>query len=73
MVEFMWVKTSQKQGRTDDLGQPFSTFLCWRNPSNNFQVSENHYIKIIIKVGSGFNANKGCKLTLISVYNMAKY
>jgi hypothetical protein len=32
------------------LDQPFSTFLPWRNPWNNFQVSGNPCIKIVIGV-----------------------
>jgi hypothetical protein len=54
--------------------QPFSTVLSWRNSLNNFQLSGNPCIKIIMKVGSGFNINKGCKLILIStMYNMKIY
>jgi hypothetical protein len=35
------------------LGQPFSIFLPWRKPWNNFQVSGNPYIKIIISTDHG--------------------
>lgn len=34
----------------DNLLQLFSTFLRWRNPWSNIQVSGNPYIQIIIKV-----------------------
>jgi hypothetical protein len=37
----------------DALEQPFSIFLPWRNPWNNFQVSENPCIKIIISTAHG--------------------
>jgi hypothetical protein len=36
-----------------DLDQPFSIFLPWRNPWNNFQVSGNPCIKIIISTAHG--------------------
>jgi hypothetical protein len=56
------------------LDLPFSTFLPWRNPWNNFQFSGNPCIKIIIKVDSWFNVNKCCKPILISaIYNMKIY
>jgi hypothetical protein len=35
------------------LEQPFSIFLPWRNPWNNFQVSGNPCIKIIISTAHG--------------------
>jgi hypothetical protein len=35
------------------LDQPFSIFLPWRNPWNNFQVSGNPYIKIITSTAHG--------------------
>jgi hypothetical protein len=35
------------------LNQPFSIFLLWRNPWNNFQVSVNPCIKIIISTAHG--------------------
>jgi hypothetical protein len=35
------------------LDQPFSIFLPWRNPWNNFQVSGNPCIKIIISTAHG--------------------
>jgi hypothetical protein len=35
------------------LYQPFSIFLPWRNPWNNFQVSGNPCIKIIISTAHG--------------------
>jgi hypothetical protein len=38
---------------TIDLFQPFSVFLPWRNPWNNFQVSGNPCIKIIISTAHG--------------------
>jgi hypothetical protein len=37
----------------DSLHQPFSIFLPWRNPWNNFQVSGNPCIKIIISTAHG--------------------
>jgi hypothetical protein len=35
------------------LDQPFSIFLPWRNPWNNFQVTGNPCIKIIISTAQG--------------------
>jgi hypothetical protein len=37
----------------NSIEQPFSIFLLWRNPWNNFQVSGNPCIKIIISTAHG--------------------
>jgi hypothetical protein len=62
-IEFWW-----------SMNAAFLNPYTLRNPWNNLQVSGNPCIKIIIKVCSGFNVNKGCKLILISaIYDMQIY
>jgi hypothetical protein len=43
----------RQQSLTCHLEQPFSIFLPWRNPWNNFQVSGNPCIKFIISTAHG--------------------
>jgi hypothetical protein len=51
--------------------QPFSSFLLGEILEIICKSQLNPYIKIITKMGSGFNVNKGCKLILISaIYDM---
>jgi hypothetical protein len=51
-IRMEWVDRVGR-GCPQTVEQPFSIFLPWRNPWNNFQVSGNHWIKIIISTSHG--------------------